>query len=222
MLSSLPSAADATDPVGVSRTTSFIPSVSPALRPPSRYATPSATYLILKVVRKSGCVARRASAEGSSGSVSDGTTVMSAVSSFDSAVSAGAGCVEAVEGCALTAAWVLPLVPTAVVAESPWLAGGAGVDVADTACGVGTAAGGITVVVTVAGAGAAAVAERTLEVTLPEPAELVVGPGAGAVGATCAADMLDVAIPEIGVVLLLFDAVLDAAGTANFAGAAAG
>src|SRR5215469_7471241 len=209
MLSSFPSAADATDPVGVSRTTSFIPSVSPALRPPSRYATPSATYLILKVVRKSGCVARRASAEGSSGSVSDGTTVMSAVSSFDSGVGAGAICVETVEGCTLTAAWVFPLA-AAVVAGTPWLVGAAGVDVADTAGGVGTAAAGVTGAVAVAGAGAAAVAERTLAVTLPEPAELVVGPGSGVVVATCAPDTLGVAIPETGAVLPLFAAVVAA------------
>lgn len=110
----------------------------------------------------------------------------------------------------------------AVVAGTPWLVGAAGVDVADTAGGVGTAAAGVTGAVAVAGAGAAAVAERTLAVTLPEPAELVVGPGSGAVVATCAPDTLGVAIPETGAVLPLLAAVVAAAGVVAFAGATVG
>jgi len=63
------SAAATVELVAVSRTTSFIPSERPALRPPSRYAAPDATYFTRNAVRKSGWVARNAKAEGISGSI---------------------------------------------------------------------------------------------------------------------------------------------------------
>lgn len=80
-----------------------------------------------------------------------------------------------------------------------------------TACGAGVAAGGAVGTAGVAVAGAT-VAERTLAVTFPEPAELVVDPGAGVVGAICVVATLGVVLAGTGVMPLLFAAVVAATG----------
>jgi len=142
---------------------------------------------------------------------------MSAVRSVDPDVDAGAGCVEAVEAGVLTEAWAPPFVATAVAGGSPWLGATAGVDVTAVACGAGAGAAGTIAAGVVAGA--VTVAERTLAVTLPEPAELVVDPVVGVAGATCA-DTVGAALP--GVALTWLEAVALAAGTLGFAGVEVG
>jgi hypothetical protein len=146
---------------------------------------------------------------------------MSAVSSVDSGVAVGAGCVEAVDGWTLTGACALPLAATAVAGVSPWLVGAAGVDVTAKACGAGVAVTGAADDTAFVGAGGVTVAERTLAVTLPEPAELVVDPAAGVVGAACA-DTLVVVFADTGALLALIEAVAAATEMAGLAGAATG
>ena len=143
---------------------------------------------------------------------------MSAVSSVDSGVVVGASCVEAVEGCTLTA----PCVLAATGIDGGWIAGAAGVEVTATACGVGAVAAPLADAVAVAGAADDTVAERTLAVTLPEPAELVVDPGAGVVGAAWVAVTLGVVLADSGAIVLLFAAGVVATGVVGFAATTTG
>jgi hypothetical protein len=56
----------------------------------------------------------------------------------------------------------------------------------------------------------------------PEPAELVVDPGGGAVGAICVLATLGVVLPGTGVMPLLFAAVVAATGVVGFAATTTG
>src|SRR4051812_39766518 len=72
---------------------SFMPSFNPSLRPPSRYATPSATYFTLNTVRKFGFVALSATSccSRSEGGVSAGVGSEVAGTAFAASTCASAG-----------------------------------------------------------------------------------------------------------------------------------
>src|SRR5271166_4616800 len=77
----------------LSSTSSFMPSANPCARPPSRYATPSATYFTLKTVRKPGSSLRAITVRaGAVGAAASGAVAVAA--GVDDSGSGSAAAVE--------------------------------------------------------------------------------------------------------------------------------